>query len=81
MKLESLKKFQENSINNIEMNNVFGGLTASSGKWNSTSKDPYTDSNGCTVKTTDSYYDANGNGSHDSNESYSICASVDCGGN
>lgn len=81
MKLESLKKFQENSINEIEMNNVFGGLADSSGKWISTKKDPYTNSDGCTVNTTDSYYDANGNGKHDSNESYSICASVDCGVN
>lgn len=81
MKLESLKKFQENSINKIEMNNVFGGLADSSGKWISTSQPDYTNSNGCLVKTTDSYYDANGNGKHDSNESYSICASADCGGN
>ena len=57
MKLESLKKFQTNSLNRPEMNNVFGGNKP---KWIQTSAEKVNDE-GCTVKATDSYYDKNGN--------------------
>ena len=73
MKLESLEKFKiEKSI----CGNVFGGNEDP--KWIPTKKDPYKDKNGCTVTTTDSYYDKNSNGKHDDGESATVCFSVQC---
>jgi hypothetical protein len=73
MKLESLRKFKiEKSI----CGNVFGGNGGA--KWIQTTQDPFKDKNGCTVTTTDSYYDKNGNGKHDDGESATACISVNC---
>lgn len=76
MKLESLKKFKVESNN---LSSIFGGLADAGGKWIQTKKPSTTDSNGCVVNTTDSYFDANGNGKYDSGESATACVSIDCG--
>lgn len=76
MKLESFKEFK---IETLNYQKISGGLAEAGGKWIATKKDPYTDSNGCTVNTTDSFYDANGNGTYDAGESGTVCQSVDCG--
>jgi hypothetical protein len=56
----------------VELKKIFGG------DWISTSLPDSKDKEGCTVKTTDSVNDTNGNGKHDSGESASVCVSISC---
>lgn len=69
-----MKKLEDFQSEKVELNCFIGG----NGKWIATKKDPYKDKNGCTVTTTDSFHDANGDGKHQETESMTVCASVDC---
>jgi len=74
MKLESLKEFQANSLNQAEMNSVLGGKEP---KWKR-SEEEKVDENGCKLKLMDTYYDKNDNNTIDENESVSYCVTKTC---
>jgi len=74
MKLESLKEFQANSLNQAEMNSVLGGKEQN---WKQ-SKHESINEEGCKEIKKDTFDDKNNNGKRDSGESATICVSIEC---
>jgi hypothetical protein len=67
-----MKKLEDFQNESTELRNIFGG------GWVQTTQEDYVNSEGCTVKTTDSFDDKNGNGKLDKGESATQCISVSC---
>lgn len=67
-----MKTLEDFKTESIELKSFFGG------QWLSTNPPDTCDANGCTVKTTDSFYDSNGNGVYDKGESATKCVSISC---
>jgi hypothetical protein len=74
--MKNLTNLKNKEIKIQAMSNIYG-----CGQWVATNPPDTKDANGCTVHTTDSWYDANGNGKRGLDESMTICVSVDCGNN
>lgn len=70
------KKLLKKTLTANKLNKLHGN----GGVWRDT-KGPTTVTNGCTSESTDTYYDANGDGKMNNKEYQSIlmCSSIDCG--
>ena len=67
--MKSLENFQNEKI---EIKSIWGGGEVE------TSRPDTKDAHGCTVITTDSYNDANGNKKLDANENCDVCVEIKC---
>lgn len=67
-----MKKLEDFTTEKVELKNIFGG------EWVQTDLGSKKDANGCTVTTTDSFDDKNGDKKLSAGESYTSCTSVSC---